>query len=100
MANMNVRLKFDPGVYMYLIVIDKMLMKYRELIEVRPTEKFFDMVHKQVMRHVIDGKEPPMQIHSAIMNIADDMMAGREVTLRAGDYIALMNYGLENKIIR
>ena len=97
MGNMNVRLKFDPGVYMYLIVIDQMLMKYRKLLKVRPTERFFDMVHGLVMDHVIDGKEPPTQIQSAIMNIADDMMAGREVTLRAGDYIALMNFARGKK---
>jgi hypothetical protein len=77
---------------MYLIIIDKALMKYRKYLKVRPTEKFFDMVHGLVMDYVTDGKEPPMQIRSAIMNIADDMMGGREVSLRAGDYIALMDY--------
>ena len=99
MANMNIRFIFDPSVIMYLIVIDKMLMKYRDMMKVRPTEKFFNMVHEQVMNHVIDGEEPPMQIHSAIMNIADDMMSRRDVTLRAGDYIALMNYAREKKIL-
>ncbi len=99
MANMNIRFIFDPSVIMYLIVIDKMLMKYRDMIKVRPTEKFFNMVHEQVMNHVIDGEEPPTQIHSAIMNIADDMMSRRDVTLRAGDYIALMNYAREKKML-
>ncbi len=84
---------------MYLIVIDKMIMRYRDVMKARPTEKFFNMVHEQVMNHVIDGEEPPMQIHSAIMNIADDMMSGRDVTMRAGDYIALMNYAREKKIL-
>lgn len=99
MSNMSIRLRFDPQIYMYLIAIDQMLMKYRDIIKVRPTEKFFDMVHKQVMTHVIDGKVPPMQIQSAIMNIADDMLAGRDVTLRAGDYISLMNFAREKKML-
>ena len=99
MAHTYVRLKYDPGVYMYLIVIDRMLAKHRDVMKIRPTEKFLDIVHKQVMNHVIDGEEPPMEIQTAIMNIADDMMAGREVALRAGDYIALMNFARENKML-
>ena len=99
MAHMKIRLKFDPGVVMYLVIIDKMLMKYKDIMRVRPTEKFFTMVHEQVMSHVIDGKELPAQIQPTIMNIADDMMAGRDVTLRAGDYISLMNYAREMKML-
>ena len=99
MANIRIRLKFDPGVVMYLVIIDKMLMKYRDVMKVRPTEKFFNMVQEQVMNHVIDGEELPMEIHSAIMNVADDMMAGREVTLHAGDYVSLMNFARKNKIL-
>jgi hypothetical protein len=97
MGSIKVIAKFDPGVIMYLIVIDKALMKYREFLKVRPTEKFFDTVHGLVMDYVSAGKEPPMQIRSTVMNIADDMMGGREVTLRAGDYIALMEYSRGKK---
>jgi uncharacterized protein (UPF0147 family) len=99
MAYMRVRLKFDPGVVMYLIVIDQMIAKYRDIMMARPTEKFQSMVHKEVMTYVIDGKEPPEQIRTAVMNIADDMMAGRDVTLRAGDYIDMMNYARERKMV-
>jgi len=96
---MNVRIKLDPGVLMYLVIHDKLLVKYGDLMKVRPSEKFFDMVHEQVMSHVIDGTEPPKEISSAIMNIADDMMAEREVSLRAGDYISLMNYARAKKLL-
>lgn len=99
MANMSVRMKFDPGVVMYLVIVDKMMVKYRDLMMVRPTEKFQDMVYKEVMAHVIDQKAPPKAIRSAILNLADDMQAGREVTLRAGDYIDLMNYAKEQNLI-
>ena len=99
MAYMNVRLKFDPGVVMYLVIIDKMILKHRDVMVARPTKKFQRMIRKEVMTHVIDGVEPPEQIRTAIMNIADDMLAGRDVTMRAGDYIDLMNYAREKGII-
>ncbi|MGD8777872.1 MAG: hypothetical protein PVH88_02805 [Ignavibacteria bacterium] len=99
MRNLGVILKFDPGRIMYLIVIDKMLSRFREEMIVRPTEKFQDMIHEEVMSHVIDGKEPPEEIRTTVMNLADDMMSGREVNLRAGDYIALMNYARQKKML-
>ena len=99
MANMRIDLKYDPTVVMYYVVIDQMIAKYRDMLIARPTEKFYNMVHKEVMTHVIDGKEPQEQIRTAILNIADDMMSGREVTMRAGDYIALMNYAREMKAL-
>ena len=39
-----------------------------------------------------EGVTPPEDIASAIMNIADDLMSGRDITLRAGDYIAIQNH--------
>ena len=97
MANMRINVKRVPSEVMYLIVIDQMLKKYKDLVIERPTDKFDQMLREVVMTHVIDGKEPPTPIRTAVMNVADDMMAGREVTLRAGDYIALMEYARENK---
>lgn len=96
MAHMKVDIKkIDRTVVMYLQVQHTMLAKLRDEITARPSEKFYDMVYKEVMSHVIDGKEPQEQIRTAVLNIADDMMAGREVTMRTGDYIALMNYARE-----
>ncbi|WP_150132320.1 hypothetical protein [Prosthecochloris sp. GSB1] len=92
MNRIRLHLKFDPSVIMYLVIVDKLLSKNAELLKVEPSEKFFSFVREMVISHVADGKEPPEQIAAPIMNIADDMMAGREVTMRAGDYIALMNY--------
>jgi uncharacterized protein (UPF0147 family) len=99
MANMRINVKRVPSEVMYLIVIDQMLKKYKDLVLERPTDKFDQMVREVVMNHVIDGKEPPKQIRTAVMNVADDMMAGRDVTLRAGDYITLMEYARENKLL-
>ncbi|MDY6857445.1 MAG: hypothetical protein SWO11_22620 [Thermodesulfobacteriota bacterium] len=85
---------------MYLVIIEKMIERYAGVMKVRPSEKFFSMVHEVVMNHVIDKEEPPEQIRTAVLNVADDMMAGRDVTLRAGDYIALMDYAREIGVMK
>ena len=88
----------DPRV-MYLVINDRILITNRENFVVKASDGFYNMVHEEVMQHVIDGKEPPEQIRTAVLNLADDMMAGNEVTLRAGDYIALMNHARERKLL-
>jgi hypothetical protein len=35
---------------------------------------------------------PPTEIAPAIINLVDDYKAGRDMTLRTGDYISLQNY--------
>lgn len=99
MAKLNVEMIFRDERVMYLVIIDRMLEHYRDVLLARPTEKFQAMVQSEVMKYVIDGKEPAAEIQTAVMNIADDMMAGREVNLRAGDYIALMNHARAGKMI-
>jgi len=99
MGSIRMHLKFDPSVVMYLVIIDKLLAKRADLLKVRPSEKFFDMLREQVVAHVAEGAEPPKEIASAIMNIADDIISHRDVTLKAGDYIALMSYAKANKLL-
>lgn len=59
-----------------------------DIIERVPDEAFGDFVDKNV-RMYMDGELPPEAILPAVMNITDDLVAGREPVLRAGDYIAL-----------
>ncbi len=98
-AYFRVPIIWDPGRVMYLIVIDRILDRLRDHIMVKPNEKFFGMIRQHVMDHIMEGKEPPEQISSAILNIADDVMAGREINIRAGDYISLMNFARETKVL-
>ncbi len=63
-----------------------------ESVNVRPTEKFESLVMGHLREYINDGKMPPADISSSILNLADDFLAGREMTLRAGDYIALQNH--------
>ncbi len=99
MSYMRVNVGRVPQEIMYLVIIDQMVKRHRDLIVERPDKRFDIMVQKLAMTHIVDGDEPPEEIRTAVMNVADDIMAERDVTLRAGDYIALMNYARENKLV-
>jgi len=76
----------------YLIILERLSDRFRDLIEARPDARFFEVLNQHVKAYVKDGKMPPEAIAPAVMNVADDVLAGRDVQLRAGDYIALQNF--------
>lgn len=76
----------------YLIILDRLSEKLRDMIEARPEPRFFEELERHVKAFVDDGKAPPDAIASAVMNVADDVLGGRDVQLKAGDYIALQSY--------
>jgi hypothetical protein len=55
-------------------------------------KQFGELTEEYVNAYIFDKKEPPTEIAEAIMNMADDVMSGREPILRAGDYISIQNY--------
>ena len=79
------------GILAYLIInyLDK---RQEELVQVRPDERFDKVVTGHLRAYVEKGEMPPEDIAPAILNLADDFMAGREITIRAGDYIAIQNH--------
>ena len=95
----KIPIKWDPTIVMYLVIIDKLAKAKGDLLKVKASARFFDMVQTHVKAYVQEGKQPPAAIASAIMNIADDVMAKREVVVRAGDYIALMGYAKTQGIV-
>lgn len=76
---------------MYLIV-NWNIKDLAKAIQIAPDTKFNQVVSKYVRSYIEDGKMPPDDIAPAILNIADDYMANREVSVRAGDYIAIQNH--------
>jgi hypothetical protein len=76
----------------YLVIVDKAAKKLGELLQARPDERFYEVFSKHVEAYVKDGTMPPAAIEGAVLNAADDYLAGRDVTLRAGDYIAVQNF--------
>ncbi len=53
---------------------------------------FNTLIENHVSAYLEKGTMPPAPISGAILNIAEDVAAGRTPTLRAGDYIALQTY--------
>lgn len=74
----------------YLVLVNWHARQLGDLIEWTPDAAFNEFLENQVQGY-LKGSEPHRAIQSAIMNIADDYIAGREVTIRAGDFIALQN---------
>ena len=60
--------------------------------KIRPSSAFYEMVGKHLAAYEQTGEMPPKAIASAILNLADDRASGNEMTMRAGDYIALQTY--------
>lgn len=52
---------------------------------------FNSFILKNVKAYLETGKMPPSAIKAPILNIAEDIIAGREPIIRAGDYISLQN---------
>jgi hypothetical protein len=76
----------------YLSVRDILAEKYGGLIEVNLSKQFVTVLSETLNDHMFNNKMPPDEIAPAILNIADDILSGREPVLRAGDYISLQNY--------
>lgn len=64
---------------------------FREQLEMVPTDAFHKEVNR-LLRAVLAGKEVPEAIAPTIFNLADDLLAGRDLTIRTGDYIAIQNH--------
>jgi hypothetical protein len=75
-------------IFYYLILPDK----FGRTVEINPGEKFEALAASHMRAFIQDGTAPPTDIASAIINMADDYMAGRQVTIRSGDYLALQNH--------
>ena len=75
-------------IFYYLIVNEKL----GRALEINPSEQFESFTARHMRAYIHDGTMPPAEIATAILNMADDFMAGRQVTIRSGDYLAIQNY--------
>jgi molybdopterin converting factor small subunit len=80
----------------YLVILDRVSEHLADTVEVKPDERFFKTLGTHVEQYLETG-EAPEALRSVVMNVADDYLAGREIVLRAGDYIALQNYARQAK---
>jgi len=75
----------------YLVMPTWHSKDFGNVIDVVPDATFTKFLEQHVQAY-LEGKKPPAAIESAVMNIADDYASGREITVRAGDYIALQSH--------
>lgn len=63
-----------------------------DVVQIAPEKEFFELMANHINAYLRDGTLPPAEIAPAILNVIDDQKSGRNMTLRAGDYIYLQNY--------
>jgi hypothetical protein len=68
-------------------------------MKVKPGKAFLNTVTKYLSDYMTKNVMPPADVAPAILNMADDFMAGRPMNLRAGDYIAIQKHMKKNKIM-
>ncbi len=62
------------------------------LVDPLVSQEFAERVAGYLSAFAFEKKMPPPEIATTIMNMADDLHKGRNIELRAGDYIALNTY--------
>jgi hypothetical protein len=72
--------------------------RIREVLQNKLDKTFAKVVKTNLKAYMTEGKEPPAAIAASIKNFADDLVAGREMVVRSGDYFAIQNYIKENKV--
>lgn len=90
------KIQFSPSIIdrkdwvKYLVLVKWHAERLGKTLQRKPDAAFRKFVEAQVQAHLA-GKKVPASIETAVMNLADDYLSGRESTLRTGDYIALQN---------
>ena len=79
----------------YLVLVNWHAQQFENVLKQAADEGFTKFVEGEVHNYLNGTTPPPESIQSAVLNVADDVASGREVVLRAGDYIALRNYYME-----
>lgn len=60
--------------------------------EMEVTEEFTKTLAQHVYAYIYEDKAPPAGIEQTVLNVAEDLAAGRQVVLRAGDYISVQKF--------
>lgn len=93
-SKIPIHIKYDKKVYPWWWIVAYLIL--HEKIGDRATLPVDEVFGREIIGHVNDylnkGTMPPAEISATVMNLADDVMAGRRMTIRAGDYIAAQNY--------
>jgi hypothetical protein len=74
------------------LIINFDIGEIAKLAERELPESFSGEMAKHVYGYIYENKLPPAEIATTVLNVAEDLMAGKEVQLRAGDYIAVQKF--------
>ena len=91
MTGLQDRIRRDWCLASYLI-INWDIPEIRELAQLELSESFTKAMAQYVYEYVYENKMPPDAIAQTVLNVSEDMIAGRTVQLRAGDYIAVQQF--------
>jgi hypothetical protein len=67
----------------------------QELVDLADRElpaSFTKELATHVYGYLYEAKMPPAELQQVVLNVAEDVVAGRNVQLRAGDYIAAQQF--------
>lgn len=79
------------------LIINWRIKDLVERIQVEPDANFYKVAAKHLYEYAYNDTMPPEEIAPTIMNLAEDLLSGKPVNFRAGDYIALQNYVRQGK---
>jgi len=74
------------------LIINPNIKDIASRFKMEPSAKFHEAVAKYLNEYMYENKMPPEEIAPAILNMADDLMAGRQMQIRAGDYIMIQGF--------
>ena len=74
------------------LILNVNIAELVELGERELPESFTKKMAGLVYGYLYENKVPPQEIQQTVLNVSEDVLAGREVQLRAGDYIAVQKY--------
>ena len=74
------------------LIINEQVKGLAEQIQISPESRFYKVLTENLDAYIHEGVMPPEDIAPAILNLADDYLAGNQINLRAGDYIAIQNH--------
>jgi len=80
----------------YLVInwkIDELVQR----VKIEPSTEFYQVAAEYLYEYAYNDKMPPAEIAPAIINIAEDFLAGKRVQFRTGDYIMIQDYIRKNK---
>lgn len=74
------------------LILNLDIRELREMVEKELPQAFAKQMAALVQAYMYESKMPPAEIAQTVLNVSEDIAAGRQVQLRAGDYIAAQKY--------